>query len=81
MERLYKTFMMNNYRLLFTDVPNTEMIKYAAVLGNDTLLLAAEGKEFRMPSWGVLNKNNIKSRLFLTDVIFMKKGLHGIGFT
>ena len=30
MERLYKPFMMNNYRLIFTDIPSTEMIKYAA---------------------------------------------------
>lgn len=30
MERLYKPFMMNNYRLLFTDIPSAEMIKYAA---------------------------------------------------
>ena len=30
MERLYKPFMMNNYRLIFTDVPSAEMIKYAA---------------------------------------------------
>lgn len=29
-ERLYKPFMMNNYRLIFTDVPSAEMIKYAA---------------------------------------------------
>ena len=30
MERLYKPFMMNNCRLIFTDVPSAEMIKYAA---------------------------------------------------
>ena len=30
MERLYKPFMMSNYRLLFTDIPSAEMIKYAA---------------------------------------------------
>jgi len=30
MEKLYKPFMMNNYRLIFTDVPSAEMIKYAA---------------------------------------------------
>ncbi len=30
MERLYKPFMMNRYRLLFTDIPSAEMIKYAA---------------------------------------------------
>ena len=30
MERLYKPFMMNNYRLIFTDVPSAEMTKYAA---------------------------------------------------
>ena len=30
MERLYKPFMMSNYRLIFTDVPSAEMIKYAA---------------------------------------------------
>ncbi|SFT01724.1 UDPglucose 6-dehydrogenase [Porphyromonadaceae bacterium NLAE-zl-C104] len=30
MESLYKPFMMNNYRLIFTDVPSAEMIKYAA---------------------------------------------------
>ena len=30
MERLYIPFMMNNYRLIFTDVPSAEMIKYAA---------------------------------------------------
>ena len=30
MERLYKPFMMNNYRLIFTDIPSAEMIKYAA---------------------------------------------------
>lgn len=30
MERLYKPFMVNNYRIIFTDVPSAEMIKYAA---------------------------------------------------
>ena len=30
MDKLYKPFMMNNYRLLFTDIPSAEMIKYAA---------------------------------------------------
>ncbi|NDV64963.1 UDP-glucose/GDP-mannose dehydrogenase family protein [Bacteroides sp. 224] len=30
MGKLYKPFMMNNYRLIFTDVPSAEMIKYAA---------------------------------------------------
>ena len=30
MTKLYKPFMMNNYRLIFTDVPSAEMIKYAA---------------------------------------------------
>ncbi|MBR4149729.1 MAG: UDP-glucose/GDP-mannose dehydrogenase family protein [Rikenellaceae bacterium] len=30
MERLYKPFMMNNYRMIFTDVASAEMIKYAA---------------------------------------------------
>lgn len=30
MERLYKPFMMNKYRLIFTDIPSAEMIKYAA---------------------------------------------------
>ena len=29
-ERLYKPFMLNNYRLIFTDIPSAEMIKYAA---------------------------------------------------
>lgn len=30
MEKLYKPFMMNSYRLIFTDIPSAEMIKYAA---------------------------------------------------
>ena len=30
MERLYKPFMMSNYRLIFTDILSAEMIKYAA---------------------------------------------------
>ena len=30
MERLYKPFMMSNYRMIFTDVASAEMIKYAA---------------------------------------------------
>jgi UDPglucose 6-dehydrogenase len=30
MDHLYKPFMMNNYRMIFTDVPSAEMIKYAA---------------------------------------------------
>lgn len=30
MEKLYKPFMLNNYRLIFTDIPSAEMIKYAA---------------------------------------------------
>jgi len=30
MESLYKPFMMNNYRMIFTDIPSAEMIKYAA---------------------------------------------------
>jgi len=30
MDKLYKPFMMNNYRMIFTDIPSAEMIKYAA---------------------------------------------------
>lgn len=30
MERLYKPFTMNNYRIIYTDIPSAEMIKYAA---------------------------------------------------
>ena len=30
MERLYKPFTLNNYRMIYTDVPSAEMIKYAA---------------------------------------------------
>lgn len=30
MEQLYKPFMMNNHRFIFTDIPSAEMIKYAA---------------------------------------------------
>lgn len=30
MERLYKPFVLNNYRIIFTDIPSAEMIKYAA---------------------------------------------------
>lgn len=30
MECLYKSFMLNSYRLIFTEVPSAEMIKYAA---------------------------------------------------
>src|SRR5690554_684654 len=30
MEKLYKPFMMNNYRMIFTDIPSAEMIKYAS---------------------------------------------------
>lgn len=29
-ERLYKPFTLNNYRIIYTDVPSAEMIKYAA---------------------------------------------------
>jgi len=30
MERLYKPFTLNNYRMIYTDIPSAEMIKYAA---------------------------------------------------
>jgi nucleotide sugar dehydrogenase len=30
MERLYKPFTLNHYRMIFTDIPSSEMIKYAA---------------------------------------------------
>ncbi len=30
MDRLYKPFTMNNYRMIYTDIPSAEMIKYAA---------------------------------------------------
>lgn len=30
LSRLYKPFMMNNFRVIFTDIPSAEMIKYAA---------------------------------------------------
>ncbi|GHV44780.1 UDP-glucose 6-dehydrogenase [Bacteroidia bacterium] len=30
MDRLYKPFLINNYRIIFTDIPSAEMIKYAA---------------------------------------------------
>ena len=30
MERLYRPFQMNNYRLYFMDIPSAEMTKYAA---------------------------------------------------
>lgn len=29
-ERLYKPFTLNNYRMIYTDIPSAEMIKYAA---------------------------------------------------
>ena len=30
MSRLYRPFLLNNYRVIFTDIPSAEMIKYAA---------------------------------------------------
>ena len=30
MTRLYRPFLLNNFRVIFTDIPSTEMIKYAA---------------------------------------------------
>ena len=30
MDHLYKPFLLNNYRIIFTDIPSAEMIKYAA---------------------------------------------------
>ena len=30
MTRLYSPFMLNNFRVIFTDIPSAEMIKYAA---------------------------------------------------
>lgn len=30
LERLYRPFLLNNFRILFTDIPSAEMIKYAA---------------------------------------------------
>jgi UDPglucose 6-dehydrogenase len=30
MDKLYKPFMLNNYRVIYTDIPSAEMIKYAA---------------------------------------------------
>lgn len=30
MERLYRPFLLNNFRVIFTDIPSAEMIKYAA---------------------------------------------------
>lgn len=30
MDRLYKPFTLNNYRIIYTDIPSAEMIKYAA---------------------------------------------------
>lgn len=30
MSRLYRPFLLNNYRIIFTDIPSAEMIKYAA---------------------------------------------------
>lgn len=30
MDKLYKPFILNNYRMIFTDIPSAEMIKYAA---------------------------------------------------
>lgn len=30
MDRLYKPFTINNYRMIYTDIPSAEMIKYAA---------------------------------------------------
>lgn len=30
MDKLYKPFILNNYRIIFTDIPSAEMIKYAA---------------------------------------------------
>lgn len=30
MDRLYKPFTVNNYRMIYTDIPSAEMIKYAA---------------------------------------------------
>ena len=30
MSRLYRPFLLNNFRVIFTDIPSAEMIKYAA---------------------------------------------------
>lgn len=30
MSKLYRPFMLNNFRVIFTDIPSAEMIKYAA---------------------------------------------------
>lgn len=30
LERLYRPFLLNNFRIIFTDIPSAEMIKYAA---------------------------------------------------
>lgn len=30
MQKLYKPFMINKYRIIITDIPSAEMIKYAA---------------------------------------------------
>jgi UDPglucose 6-dehydrogenase len=30
MDKLYKPFTLNNYRIIYTDIPSSEMIKYAA---------------------------------------------------
>ncbi len=30
MSKLYRPFLLNNFRVIFTDIPSAEMIKYAA---------------------------------------------------
>ena len=38
MERLYKPFMMNNYRLIFTDVPSAETVSYTHLMVLDRII-------------------------------------------
>ena len=77
MERLYKPFMMNNYRMIFTDIPSAEMIKYAA----NSMLATGIGADSRIGSKFLYPGCGYGGSCFPKDVKALIKTAEDKGYT
>ncbi|MFI3302528.1 MAG: UDP-glucose/GDP-mannose dehydrogenase family protein [Rikenellaceae bacterium] len=62
--RVYDPVAMKECRRIIGDMVEYASDMYDAVLDADALLLVTEWKQFRLPSWGVLQKSMTKSVIF-----------------
>lgn len=91
MSNIYRPMMLNNFRVIFMDIPLSKMTKYASnaifvdvydsVLDAEAIFHVTEWKEFRLPNWEVI-KRSMKPSPVLFDGrnVFDKNMLDGITY-